>query len=284
MVDSIRIKEIHQTLDAGIYAAMPHNVGLKRVANLGYYIERIARVLGISVEPDGNIRSIRQSKWIQQGKTIPAGWSLGQWGFNYGGSETGQPGGLASEERDGLAYDIRSNRMVIDEKTGKATQIEEGGYVLVENFPQLLAYMMADLDRGLGLQAAGANVIPEASGTDVFTYQGMHSLLIEIAYTLSHISKAASQTQVSSLINQATLYEILGALGLPIDIKQIKVALSENSEGTIPYPALAEDSPTVLNVLVWILSNLAPLLASQLAVTKTPETKEKPKDARAPII
>jgi hypothetical protein len=43
MPDSIRIKEIHEALNAYKYAL--DDQGAPRVANLGYYIERIARVL-----------------------------------------------------------------------------------------------------------------------------------------------------------------------------------------------------------------------------------------------
>ncbi|NJO93412.1 MAG: hypothetical protein HC820_01800 [Hydrococcus sp. RM1_1_31] len=84
MPDSIRIKEIHEALQAEKFCKDDDNPQERRVANLGYYIERIARVLGISVNSNGTIRSIRQSKWLPQGATIPPGWSIGQWGTNGG--------------------------------------------------------------------------------------------------------------------------------------------------------------------------------------------------------
>ena len=58
------LKEIHAALDAGKFAYLDGSTEQQRVSNIGYYLERIARVLGISVNSDGSIRSIRQSKII----------------------------------------------------------------------------------------------------------------------------------------------------------------------------------------------------------------------------
>ncbi|MGL5879980.1 MAG: hypothetical protein ACRC2V_19670, partial [Xenococcaceae cyanobacterium] len=121
MPDSIRIKEIHEALNAYKFAYSEEPE--PRVANLGYYIERIARVLGISVNPDGSVRSIRQSRWVPQDEVIPAGWSIGQWGRNQGGRSEGQEGGKPEDDRDGLAYEVRSGRFEFDPNTGETSKI-----------------------------------------------------------------------------------------------------------------------------------------------------------------
>ncbi|MGL5871278.1 MAG: hypothetical protein ACRC2R_02730, partial [Xenococcaceae cyanobacterium] len=176
MPDSIRIKEIHEALQAEKFCKDDKDPLNRRVANLGYYIERIARVLGISVNSNGTIRSIRQSKAFPQGATIPPGWPIGQWGTNMGGSKDGQTGGNKDEERDGMAYEVRCNNFVLDPFTGTPTKITEGGYVLVENFFQLLHIILDDLDKGLGWQEAGANVLPNPNREDRYiSYEGLNS-------------------------------------------------------------------------------------------------------------
>lgn len=271
MVDSIRIKEIHAALYANKFAF--DESGDPRVANLGYYIERIARILGISVNPDGSVRSIRQSKWIEQGKTIPKGWPIAQWGRNQGGDKLGQSGGKPTEDRDGLAYEVRSNRFVGGKGNEEPKEITEGGYVLVENLPQLLHIILDDLDKALGWQTAGANAIPSYDGQKFATYEGVHSLLVEIAYMLSAISSQTSQNLVATSVNQAVLYELLGALGLPVTTKEFPYAYGEKAL-KMPYPGLAPDAPTLFNLVVWLLANLAPLIGSSL-VLKLPEEEEE---------
>jgi hypothetical protein len=263
MPDSIRIKEIHAALEAQTYSSDPDNPLENRVANLGYLVERMARVLGISVNPNGSIRSIRQSKFIEAGKNLPAGWPIGQWGRNEGGDTQGQPGGTSDQERDGLAYEVRSNRVTTNPFTGVADKIDLGGYVLVENLPQLIHVLLDDLDKGLGWQEAGSNIIPDANNQGRFaSYEGMNSLLVEVAYMLSDLSRNIKGSHVSSLITQATLYEVLGALGLPINFKTLKVEAEGNKE--IHYPALDKGSPTLADLFFLLALNLSPLVGGKL--------------------
>ena len=262
MPDSIRIKEIHEALNAYKYAL--DDKGQPRAANLGYYIERIARILGISVNPDGSVRSIRQSRFIPQGQPIPPGWSIGQWGRNQGGDKNGQMGGLPEHDKDGLVYEVRSGRLELDATSGEPTATLEGGYVLVENWPQYLHLMLDDLDRAFGVQELGALLLPKADRTDFACFQGLSSLCAEIAYMLSALSQNISQTHVTSLKNQAMLMECLAAFGLPIDLKAFQVDVGEEEPVNVPYPGLREDAPSMADMSIWILSNLAPLVASQL--------------------
>jgi hypothetical protein len=262
MPDSIRIKEIHEALNAYQYAL--DDKGNARVANLGYYIERIARVLGISVNSDGSIRSIRQSKFVSQGEPIPPGWPIGQWGRNQGGSNEGQQGGLPEHDKDGLAYEVRSGRFEIDPNTGLPTKIQEGGYVLVENIPQLLHIILDDLDKALGMQDSGALIIPNADKTNFASFEGLASLCAEIAHMLSSLSTNITQTHISNLKCQAMLMEILAAIGAPIELKAFPVDIGEEEPVNVPYPGLREDAPSMVDMNIWILSNLAPLMASQL--------------------
>jgi hypothetical protein len=264
MPDSIRIKEIHEALNAYKYAL--DDKGQPRVANLGYYIERIARVLGISVNPDGSIRSIRQSKFVPQGEPIPPGWSIGQWGRNQGGSNAGQTGGLPEHDKDGLAYEVRSGRFEIDQNTGEPTEMQEGGYVLIENLPQLLHIIMDDFDKSLGMQDLGALVLPKADQTDIASFEGLASLNAEIAYMLSALSTNITQTHISNLKCQAMLQEVLAAIGAPVELKAFQVDVGEEEPVNVPYPGLREDAPSMADMSVWILSNLAPLVASQLSI------------------
>lgn len=266
MPDSIRIKEIHAALEAGKFAFDDNNFNDARVANLGYYIERIARILGISVNSDGSIRSIRQSKYIPQGNIIPAGWPIGQWGRNQGGAFFGQNGGEPEHDKDGMTYEVRSGKFENNIFSGEPENISEGGYVLVENWPQLLHVMLEDFDKALGMQDLGALVTPSADGTNYATFEGLSSILNEILFMLSDISKDTGQTHISSLKNQAILQEVLGVFGTPTQLKSFEVDLGEEKPFPVPYPGFRNDSPSVFDLFLWVLSNLAPLVAKQLTM------------------
>lgn len=270
MPDSVRIKEIHQSLQAGTFAYT--EAGQERIANLGYYIERIARVLGISVNSDGTIRSIRQKKEIQASSPLPDGWNFGQWGLNTGGEAKsgGQPGGAASEYRDGIIYEQRSN--IVRKSAFGDPVITSGDYTLCENIPQLIDEILDDLDKALGWQELGANFIPNADNSGKYVaYEGLAQLQTEVAYMLSRMSQHTSQTQVAVLIIQAVVYELLRATGQPISPKAFQADVGGEDLANVPYPGLASDAPSQLQQTQWILQTIAPILGALIK----PKVEEK---------
>lgn len=267
MPDSIRIKEIHEALQAETFAKDPNNSGASRVANIGYYVERIARVLGISVNPDGTVRSIRQKRAIEPGQPIPPGWNFGQWGLNKGGQPPngGQQAGDSNEFRDGIVYEQRSNIADVDNFNPDAptAKVSRGNYTLCENWPQYIDEMLDDLDKGLGWQELGAYFIPKADGSGkYFAYEGLSQLLAEIAFCISRISQHTAQTQIAGLTTQACVYELMRSTGQPIAPKSYQVDVGGADYASVPYPGFAGDTPTSLEQTGWILQNLAPILAS----------------------
>ena len=267
MPDSIRLKEIHEALNAQKFAIDDSvDPPSQRFANLGYYIERIARILGINVNPDGSVRSIRQSKFVKQGDEIPAGWSIGQWGRNQGGDNEGQKGGSEDEDRDGLAYEVRSNKFAVDKFSGEATAIEQGGYVLVENLPQLLHIILSDLDKALGWAEAGANVLPNPNGEKPIPYEGLNTLLAEVAFMLSQLSRNITGTHISALKNQGMLMELIAHQGVLTRLKEIEIDLGIDEKAMLVYPSLNGMTEFEQNSL--ILSNLSLLIGSFLKEEK----------------
>lgn len=241
-----------------------------RVANLGYYIERIARVLGISVNSNGTIRSIRQKRVIPRPNlaiALPDGWNFGQWGLNRGGGvagrNPGQLGGNSSDYRDGIIYEQRSNKLESSRFNPNETSIKAGDYTLCENIPQLLDEILDDLDKGIGWQELGAGAVPNADGSGKYcTFEGLAQLLTETAYMMSRVSQHTSQTQVATLVVQAVAYEILRATGQPLTPKSFQVDVGGEDYAVVPYPGLAPDAPSQMEQTSWILQNLAPILGA----------------------
>lgn len=265
MADSIRIKEIHAALQADKFAYRDNSQDV-RTANIGYYIERIARVLGISVNDDGTIRSIRQKKVIPRGQPIPAGWSFGQFGTNKGGNTQGQEGGNADHFKDGIVYEQRSNQFIPSVFSLNQADIAQGDYTLCENIPQLLDEMLDDLDKALGWQDLGASSIPNADGTNkVLIYEGLAQLNTEIAFLLSRISQHTSQGLIATLIAQGIAFELLKSTGQMLIPKKLEVDIGTDDLATIPYPGIALDAPTQLEQTKWILETVAPILGALIS-------------------
>lgn len=273
MPDSIRVKEIHAALNAQTFAYDENNND--RIANLGYYIERIARVLGISVNSDGTIRSIRQKKVIEKGQPIPAGWSFGQFGINKGGSTQGQEGGHSDEYRDGIVYEQRSNQLKPSLFNLQEIELAEGDYTLCENLPQYIDEMLDDLDKALGWQDLGAGVLLNADGSGKkCIYEGFAALQTELAYTLSRISQHSSQTLVATLIAQGIAFEVLKSTGQRLTPKTLKVDTGAEEYADVPYPGIASDAPSQLEQTGWILETIAPILGGLIKVKEEAQANQ----------
>lgn len=260
MPDSKRIVEIHEALEADLYAIDGKN---RRVANLGWLINKMAHVLGLHFAPDGRMAKPPDTKHYKDGAKIPEQWQIGQFGKNKWKDSKG-----TWHDGVGIAYEVRSNTIDTDQFTGRSDSIEEGGWVTCNSLVQLLDTKFDDDDRAFGLQDLGANVLPSPDGQQWIGYQGMHQLLQEIAYMLAAISTNTSQTQVLAMKNNALAMENLAAHGMPVEIKQIEMEIGGELV-KVPVPGIVEGSPTQVDLAVWILSNIAPILASSFSVKES---------------
>ncbi|AUC61764.1 phage hypothetical protein [Cyanobacterium sp. HL-69] len=268
MVDSIRIKEIHACLGASEYATYEKD-GEQEPAymHIARRLDEVAKALGLCFDLAGGIISLRQSKHLDQGETIPAGWSLGQFGRNKGGSKVGQTGGKEGEERLGIVYEVKGNRFKTSASSGQE-EIVDGGYVLCESLPQFLHVMLQDLDRSLGLQQLGSYVVanpnynPSHSSNDAqfktpyYTYNGLGQGLLDLLYLSQDTNRHASQANLGALKSQAISQEVLGALGVPVLEKNLSVGV-DNGTAIVSYPGFNGEGMTLADLAFLILMNLA---------------------------
>ncbi|WP_342597696.1 hypothetical protein VKI21_06960 [Cyanobacterium aponinum UTEX 3222] len=286
MVDSVRLKEIHACLGAGEFAYQDNGIDDPSPAymHIARKVDYIAKALGICFDLSGEILSVRQSKHLNRGDTIPAGWYLGQFGRNTGANTdpNAQKGGLADEERLGIVYEVKGNRFETNQASGDE-EITQGGYILCESIPQLIHIMLQDLDRSLGLQTLGSFAIanPNYNPNDVqfsqeyYRYNGLGQALIDLIYVASDTNKQASQANIGSLKAQAISQEILGALGVPVSYKQVKTEIGENIASII-YPGFNGSGQTLADLLAWALMNIALIndsvngMSEKLPPTPTP--------------
>lgn len=243
MPDSIRLKEIHAMLGAAEWAADTTNGSSPD--NFWRSIKRIKEVLGLKNDYKNRAIpiSIKQRVFIKEGASLPPGYLFGQWGEN------------------GIAVESIPNRFYTDVFGVKT--IKSGGAVLCHTIPQLIAELVDQLDAALGLQEAAAFKMPNAQGTKVVEFEGLHALLAEVAYTLSQISEDTSKAYITGMTIQGTVQETLTGLGLPIETKEMTVDFG-NSKKQLPYMGIVSGSPTISKLIGWVLKNLSLLVGGKV--------------------
>ena len=314
MPDSLRIKEIHQALEAQTYSKYTSTDSGKekaRVANLGYLIDRIAKILGINVLADGVTYKPKEPQLIAANDldpetdqtVIPAPYRFAHWGYQEttveqeqlktgvdedGNDEFEETDAPLEDSFDGIIYEFMSNKFIEDPNSGEKTAIIPSGYGLVHNIPQLLRHILDDIDKGLGIQESAAFALRSAedvatNSTNPFdaefapkicTYEGLHSLVAENAIMASENSRRASSAQISSLITQACVYELMSIFGLPIEANYFEAAtgLEENTgvdiKQKIYHPAFSQNAPRIFELWVTLMNNIAPILGANLTFSK----------------
>lgn len=271
----LMIQEIHACLGAGEFAYYLDNGEPKPYKmHIARTLQTFARAYGVAFKPNGEILPTRQRVNIPfrgGSATIPDGWARGQFADNEGGTSVGQTGGEVGEERTGIAYQNRCNvyENLDDDNKGNDVLLN-GDIVLCENFLQLFESYLEDLDKGLNWQEMGSGLVPNADGTNYTTFEGMGTLLAEIAYTLSSLSANIQQTHVLALKTYSTTLENLKGLGLPTELGELALSLGEDnpsggsSLAYLSVPQLSANAVTLHKRLMDVLTNLAVLQGSTL--------------------
>ncbi|BAQ67075.1 hypothetical protein GM3709_3840 (plasmid) [Geminocystis sp. NIES-3709] len=294
MVDSVRLKEIHACLGAGEFAYYPNPENpsemLPFFMNIARKLDWFAKGYGVAFNPDGSVIATRQRVTVPYqdadgdgvaNAIIPDGWIRGQFADNKGGNTSvnnGQLGGLDTEERMGIAYQNRCNKYKnLTDDDPLNDEFLRGDIILCENFLQLFESYLEDLDKGLNWQEMGSGFLPSADGNSHISFEGLGTLLAEVAYMLSSLSSNIQQTHGLALKNNAIVMELLKGLGLPIGVGTLPVFVGEVDEigENIPmltFPKLKEGNVSIHKRLMDILYNLSLLLG---AIVKTEEPQEE---------
>lgn len=311
MVDSIKVQEIHAALGASQYAYYtdPNGVIKPVVYNIARRLEELAEAFGISFYLNGDIKPIRQRKNIPfqnivdkttEEVTTPDGYPIGQFGINIADGEPFDPndfskqnGGIKDEPRLGIVYQNRCNKFDL-EKIDPVTNlisdplnaINNGDFVLCENLIQYVESLLDDLDKALNWQEMGGACLPninddldpENKEDDYCRFEGLGTLIAEVAFSLSKIAKDIAQIHILSLKNNGVGHELLKATGLPLTLNGVPISLN-NEDCYAYYPGLAYDAPSLTRQNFWVLQQLGALLGKDAVdvgnLAKTVENAKK---------
>lgn len=248
MVDSVRIKEIHACLGAGEFAYFAPDTPI--FMNVARKLDYVAKVWGVNFDQDGNEIQPEFMQHIPQGEDIPPGYGIEYFDRQVDG------------EKLGIVYPVRSN-LIINDASGEPEEITQGGYILCESWIQYFTAMLADLDKALDWQNLGGGM-QSFNGKTLVT-EGLFDLIQEISIVTADTNQTTEQTRISSLVTQQLAKEILKAIGLPAIVKKINFKLqNQDTSGQtepivaeIPYSGVADQSPTIVSLIMMLLENIA---------------------------
>ena len=130
---------------------------------------------------------------------------------------------------------------------------------------------MADLDRALGLQDAGANVLPDPNSKGFIAYQGNNQMMLDMLYTMGQLSQLISATHILAMKNQAMIQELMAGYGLPVTIKELEITANNGQLGVLPFPGFPENAPTLQDLNALTNLNLSLLLGGKVDLTNLDE-------------
>ena len=227
------ISVIYHTLGASEFATYEDDTGeqIPYYMHLARKIDYIAKALGISFNPDGSIMSVRQRIKVpvgQDGKfTIPDGYTLGQFADNEGGNTDealGQKGGLAGEERLGIAYK-RVGREILnyDPDNPENNVYADGSVILCENLLQFEQSKLEDFDACFGMADLSASTMPSADKNSLCSHQGLAIMIAEALYMNSYQTTQLQllQTNLAQTVNNSQ--QLFKALGIPVANRTLEI-------------------------------------------------------------
>ncbi len=241
IMDSPRIKEIHQALEAGKYATDP-DLGGARVANLGWLIENSARVLGLRRKPDGKVDMPKERDKYKP-KTLMNPYSpqgehyLTTWG------DTGR-------------------YMPFLPTTYNSDGKEEKRYDVVSDLPQMLEAMLRQLDVSLGVQH-GSEIRVKGLDGKIQAYPNQLALLLHLANQIEQIKYDAAKTRNVTAVSGQEIRELFSGIGIPSTQKYLPLVDPNNGkEQQLPYFGHQKNQPSIANTLATLAVNIGVIVGA----------------------
>lgn len=229
MVDSIRVKEIHERL------------------------KLLSDWMGIAQQPDGTIKEFPDPYHVDNlsHKAVK--------GLKFASFQKAQK----SDPHAAMIYEVQTNRVETD-KFGKS-KIKQGGFVKIFNFSQFLEQFFWDVGKGLGLQESGGIQIPKGDGSGVATFQSQLEVNMETLFLLSKLSKTINGIDVN--VSQGMLMQesILYALGVPTTLQLIPWEINGRT-CYVQVPVVHPNAPSIIDEIYGLKMNVGFMVASHLSL------------------
>jgi hypothetical protein len=235
---SDKIIKIWKALGGDKFATNSLDPLVDRVSNLGWYVQNIARVLGIRVDDNGKIdrakeRSIYQPLTLQNP--------------NYGDSNNNYS--LTCWGDKGRVSPYLPNTY----KDGKLQTL----FDVYADIPQMLEACMRQLNTSLSIQH-GSEIRVRGLDNKVQSYPNQLAVSLECLHRLEKINLATQKSLVTGVVVGAEVRELFSAVGVPVTNKYLPLYDSATGRTVqLPYFGHQKNKPSLAGELATVKINLA---------------------------
>lgn len=261
MVDSPRLienlektLEIHEALDAGVYASYLDQNGqkVKRVTNIGWTLNKLAEVMGIRRKPNGKFLSLDEQARYDRTRLSNPKWKAGDY-------ETTSWGNKGYAMRHVPTAYVNGQR-------------QDNQYDLVTTIPQMIEALIDQIDLGQGLQHTSE--IRIKVGDQVQSYANVGQLMIDLATRVIEIEALIQRSAVMQVETSNTVRELWPAIGLAVTTKSVLVKIGGKVQ-QIFYPGFQAGKGSIRDVISAGHVNLG-ILMGQLMPQKLKDSRLNP--------
>lgn len=248
--------EIHKALNAGKYSKNEIEPTKERFTTLGYYVEKVASLLGHRLTPSGRIdyqdEADNQAMLVNNPQFKPGDQSYSRYLFALKGML------LSSTPTH---YDAK----------GRLGEL----MWRVRDIPQLLAAKEHDLDKSIGIEQGSQIRIPGENGK-VLGYNNQLELLLDLHDRIRKIELRAEETYRNTLVTGEQVKGLMSGLGLPLTLENYPIkGLDGKSKAILPYYNYSIGQPNILSHLTIIKSNLGIVQGVLMPQKKPPNPWER---------
>jgi hypothetical protein len=247
-----RITAVENALDAGVYGFDPDQPSEKRGANLGWYIEKIAQVLGIRRQPNGKYLEESEISKYQRTRANNPTWSQGDYA-------------QSTWAKFGMAIKYLPT-------TYEGGQRQDNKYDIVHDFPQMLAAILDQIDHSQGIQHSSNIRLPV--GDQVQAYPNQGAAVQDMAARMIALERSIEQLQVLAIEQGNSVRELYPGIGIPVTTKSVHVEIGGKVR-EIFYPAYQQSKPSLRQV-IGSLQEQAAITLGALMPRKNPLTALNP--------
>jgi hypothetical protein len=249
---SDKITAIWKALGGDKYAINEIDPDKDRITNLGYYIEKIASLLGHRLDANGKFdyqkeKDLYTRKLLNKPKFV-----------------NGQYSEAGFAER-GLIVPHLPNSY---DKDHSLLEL----YDVVYDIPQLLSARHDQVDKSLGIQH-GSEIRVMTEDNRVAKYPNQLALLLDLHSQVSAINNTVDANKIIATITAQEVRELFAGIGIPVSTKYIS-ALASDGKPTgkrLPYFGFQAGKESILNQLTTLKVNLAIVLGTLMPKKQPPK-------------
>jgi hypothetical protein len=235
---------------------------LPRLNTHGYYLTKIAHLLGHRVDANGEVDLTKEAEIVPQLLNKPK-WKQGD--TSYSQYCFGKKGIVVPSLP--TSYD----------KSGRLLE----QYHICHDIPQLLAAMQSDIDKSLGIEQ-GSQIRVKGIDGKIVPFQNQLAMAIDNQQKIQTIGDRVEKLYGMNLVQGQELRGLYSGIGIPVSVEKLPVLnVKGKVKNYLPYYTHQQSQSSILGHLTAIKTNLSIVLGTMMPKAENIATAKAVKTARA---